>query len=200
MEQVYKQERFPPSISYESVVGPCYDQGRGRNCVGFVLAALVSFYSLWICGDQLSADAGLLYNLCKPKDGIREGRGTFLRTGLDVLVSGVPTLQKRPFSIKGYWPIDSVDKIKDHLAFTGPVPIGIQVNQASLYGLNPKAPVIKAGAFDGLHAMLVVGYDDGRAALRVRNSYGPKWGDSGHCWIPYEYFDTAAFNAWGLSL
>jgi C1A family cysteine protease len=40
----------------------------------------------------------------------------------------------------------------------------------------------------GGHAILVVGYDDNRAAWLVRNSWGPNWGDGGYCWMPFEYF------------
>jgi len=48
------------------------------------------------------------------------------------------------------------------------------------------------------HALVAVGYDDARqvrnpidgrttiGALRVRNSWGPAWGDGGYGWFPYE--------------
>lgn len=45
----------------------------------------------------------------------------------------------------------------------------------------------------GGHAVVCVGYDDGRVigdsvgALRIRNSWGTGWGESGYGWLPYDY-------------
>jgi C1A family cysteine protease len=39
----------------------------------------------------------------------------------------------------------------------------------------------------GGHAILVVGYDDETQCFIVRNSWGTKWGDKGHFYMPYEY-------------
>jgi len=39
----------------------------------------------------------------------------------------------------------------------------------------------------GGHAVLAVGYDDSKQAFIVRNSWGPKWGVKGYCFMPYGY-------------
>jgi C1A family cysteine protease len=45
----------------------------------------------------------------------------------------------------------------------------------------------------GGHAVLCVGYDDSRiignslGALKIRNSWGTKWGEKGYGWLPYDY-------------
>lgn len=39
----------------------------------------------------------------------------------------------------------------------------------------------------GGHAMVLVGYDDVTKTFIVQNSWGPKWGEKGFCYIPYEY-------------
>ncbi len=44
------------------------------------------------------------------------------------------------------------------------------------------------------HAAVVVGYDDGRAAFRVRNSFGQAWGEGGDFWVPYGTFARSSFN------
>jgi hypothetical protein len=46
----------------------------------------------------------------------------------------------------------------------------------------------------GGHAMLCVGYSDHDQVFIVRNSWGPKWGDKGYCYIPYRYLLDARFN------
>lgn len=40
----------------------------------------------------------------------------------------------------------------------------------------------------GGHAVLIVGYDRPQRMFTVRNSWGSKWGDRGHCYMPFEYF------------
>lgn len=41
--------------------------------------------------------------------------------------------------------------------------------------------------FYGGHAIIVMGYDDEMGCFIVRNSWGTKWGDKGHFYMPYEY-------------
>jgi hypothetical protein len=41
---------------------------------------------------------------------------------------------------------------------------------------------------DGGHAMLVVGYDDGKHRFLIRNSWGDDWGESGYYWMNYTDF------------
>lgn len=43
-------------------------------------------------------------------------------------------------------------------------------------------------AMHAYHAMVLSGYDDGRNAFRVRNSWGPEWGDEGSIWVDYDFF------------
>ena len=45
----------------------------------------------------------------------------------------------------------------------------------------------------GAHAMLCVGYSDKDKVFIVRNSWGAKWGESGYCYIPYDYFTNPKF-------
>lgn len=52
----------------------------------------------------------------------------------------------------------------------------------------------------GGHAVLIVGYDDLRKVLIVRNSWGDKWGDKGYFYMPYDYVLAGfAFDFWVLS-
>lgn len=43
--------------------------------------------------------------------------------------------------------------------------------------------------FHGNHAATLVGYDEGRRAYKIMNSWGEKWGDQGFMWIDYDTFD-----------
>lgn len=40
----------------------------------------------------------------------------------------------------------------------------------------------------GYHAIIAVGYDDSRQAVRLQNSWGSSWGDDGYMWIDYQTF------------
>jgi C1A family cysteine protease len=39
----------------------------------------------------------------------------------------------------------------------------------------------------GGHAVAVAGYDDRRRRFLIRNSMGPRWGEDGYGYVPYEY-------------
>lgn len=55
------------------------------------------------------------------------------------------------------------------------------------------------GKIGDSHAVCVVGYDDGRQAFHARNSYGARWGDKGHFWIPYAYLTPLlAYDFWTM--
>jgi len=43
----------------------------------------------------------------------------------------------------------------------------------------------------GGHAVLAVGYDDAIRCFKFRNSWGTTWGDKGHGYLPYAYFDDS---------
>jgi C1A family cysteine protease len=38
------------------------------------------------------------------------------------------------------------------------------------------------------HAMIIVGYDDSKKALRIMNSWSTAWGENGFAWINYDFF------------
>mmetsp|Transcript_49727 Transcript_49727/g.116923 ORF Transcript_49727/g.116923 Transcript_49727/m.116923 type:complete len:413 (+) Transcript_49727:55-1293(+) len=46
----------------------------------------------------------------------------------------------------------------------------------------------------GLHAMLLVGYNDRQQVFIVRNSWGTSWGDRGYAYVPYDYIANTEFN------
>lgn len=44
-------------------------------------------------------------------------------------------------------------------------------------------------AVAGGHQICIVGNDIDDQKVRVRNSWGPEWGDNGHAWLPWESLD-----------
>jgi len=64
-------------------------------------------------------------------------------------------------------------------------------------------PTPKPGeTFLGNHAVLAVGYDDARGHLILRNSWGPKWGQQGYFYLPYDYAANPKYTGdlWTLKL
>jgi len=61
--------------------------------------------------------------------------------------------------------------MSDSVASTGWVPVPDMVNETC----------------QGGHELCVLGYDNGRQAFQVMNSWGVRWGIHGVCWIPYAY-------------
>lgn len=52
----------------------------------------------------------------------------------------------------------------------------------------------------GSHAVLIVGYNDMREVLIVRNSWGDSWGDGGYFYMPYNYVKTRlAYDSWTIA-
>jgi C1A family cysteine protease len=51
------------------------------------------------------------------------------------------------------------------------------------------------------HSVLAVGHDDAREALLVRNSWGRRWGDGGHCHMPYAFARElrCAYDFWRVA-
>jgi hypothetical protein len=51
----------------------------------------------------------------------------------------------------------------------------------------------------GLHAMVIVGYDDERQCFRIKNSWGTDWGHEGFCLMSYSHFVNDGLYTYALS-
>jgi C1A family cysteine protease len=104
-------------------------------------------------------------------------------------------------------------RIKTNLAAKLPAMFGFTVfatyDQA---GASGEIPSPRDGEHRlGGHAVIAVGYENGKVithpgsgqttqgAIRIRNSYGPSWGDDGYGWLPYDYITRGlAIDWWSL--
>jgi C1A family cysteine protease len=80
--------------------------------------------------------------------------------------------------------VPSTDAIKQAILDHGPVSAAVCVNSAF--------QSYTGGVFTGSlfcfsinHAIVLVGWDDSLGAWRLRNSWGPDWGEDGYMWIAY---------------
>lgn len=84
-----------------------------------------------------------------------------------------------------------ITNIKQVLAWQHkPVVFGTHVNQAFM-DLSGSSVWTFSGTSKGGHAMCIAGYDDGKGAFYVANSWGYGWGDNGYCWIGYSHFQNS---------
>lgn len=52
----------------------------------------------------------------------------------------------------------------------------------------------------GVHAVLLVGYDDLAAEFKFANSWGVGWGDKGYGYLPYDVFEATWVEGWFADL
>lgn len=102
-------------------------------------------------------------------------------------------------------------RIKTNLAIGIPAAFGFYLFESIVSG-HATGKIPFPGADEkgiGGHAVVAVGYDDAMeienganktiGALRIRNSWGPSWGEDGYGWLPYEYvLKSLAIDWWSL--
>ena len=101
----------------------------------------------------------------------------------------------------GKAPGEVLTSIKEHLHAGVPPMFGFTVYD-SLWGADATGAIPfpeRNDRQEGGHAVVAVGYDDGKSikhpqgskatkgALLIRNSWGRAWGDDGYGWLPYEF-------------
>jgi hypothetical protein len=94
-----------------------------------------------------------------------------------------------------YARVDGLDALRNTLADDNPIMFGFSVYDSfDQVGRDGLVPMPKAGErVNGGHAVALVGFDDSkrigskRGAFIVRNSWGPRWGDKGYCYMPYDF-------------
>lgn len=101
------------------------------------------------------------------------------------------------FGIGSWFTLDprQPDVLKDYLAQGQLIAIGASV-QENLSSYRGNGVYESEGRVLGGHAMTVTGYDDERRAFRVRNSWGPSWGDRGSLWMGYDTFNRTVTEAY----
>ena len=87
-------------------------------------------------------------------------------------------------------------EIKSQVNAGYPVMIGARVDSAFMQSGKDFVWHAAGGPPRGGHAMLVVGYDDDRHAVRVMNSWGQDWGDGGSFWLDYDFFPGVVNEAY----
>ena len=92
--------------------------------------------------------------------------------------------------IKKWYEIHNVLQIKQALASGYPVAAAFSWvfigYTEKTYTLYPSKPNKKDIDISSGHAVVIVGYDDLRQAVEIRNSWSNEWGDDGYAWMEYQ--------------
>ena len=176
-----------------------------------------------------------LYSRAKELDGIPNLPGTYLRTINNILTDEgvapehiVPfiddsqpirtTIQQRhaasPYRIASYARLHGVHQIKKAIYSGQYVTIGTSITERNWQMPTHGFLGRPAGNLEGYHATMIYGYVDSvthggfTGYFRCMNSWGPRWGDQGRFWLPYEYLSFTAqefgflpfVEAWALGM
>lgn len=204
-------EELPAAVDLTASFPSPGDQGTQPSCVGWAVG-----YGLKSCQEaiehrwSLESDSHLMspafiYNQIREPSG-----GALIYKALElVMAEGVASLATMPYDalsaeakptkkahaealqyrIQRWAPVNqgSTCEIKGFLATRVPVVAGIRVFP-DFRDLDRDNPIYDSdsGRWMMDHAVVIVGYDDSRAAFKVLNSWGPSWGIDGYGWIAYD--------------
>ena len=212
-----KRTILPPTVDLRGKLGPVEQQGNTNACVAHAVTAALEgvtgskdysrLYVYW--NARALANATSKDNGCTPRNammgiskfGVPEETvwpydTTKILTAppASAFTAGAPTIKK----IKTYQSVTSLAALKTALAQGLPVAFAMQIPDTfvSVTRYTGEQPMwTSTTKWLGGHAMTAVGYDDAKGAVLVRNSFGPLWGNEGHCWIPYDWFSTMVSGA-----
>lgn len=202
---------------------PVYDQGALGSCTGQGCAAILD-YAHSRTGAAFFAPSRLFiyFGARKIEGTVDEDSGAQIRDVITVALQlGAPREATWPYKPSKFrtaptaaafaealryqalhaYKCQSLTDVRRALSMGLPVAFGVPVYPAiqDLSWNNYTLPM--PGKYErsiGGHCMTVVGHDDARRVLIIRNSWGDKWGRAGHCLMPYDYWlkFTAQTDAW----
>jgi C1A family cysteine protease len=163
------------------------------------------------CEEGMNPDAGLdciLYNGIAQMKNV-EGKD-YYPNGSIRLCNNYPSnynkdkKQAKKFKIDSYKKVLTISQIKSSISSGNPCLYGIYTVESfddideDLWEPKRRESPRK---HNGLHALIVIGYDDNKhgGSFRILNSWGTDWGDNGKIWIRYDDFMDYMIAAYSVS-
>ena len=197
--------KAPESVDYTEAMTAVRHQGNEGTCVAFASAVGLKEYQDTIeYRKTIALSPRYLYSLCKANDGIPDEDGTYPRVAMKMLLKygvcpesywpykphqkdghkpGADRAAKK-YAIKAYARLGSVQEMKRSLLVNGPFLAGVEVFRSWFTRTVTDTGVIPfpkpSDAFEGGHAVCVMGYDDGEKVFKFKNSWGARWGEGGY--------------------
>jgi C1A family cysteine protease len=213
-------EDLPRRVDLRPDCPPVYDQGRLDACTANAIAAAIEFDLVKQRSRSRFTPARLFiyYNERKLEGKVAYDAGARLRDGIKVVAKhGAPPERLWPYEedrfanepprrvyeraarhrAVGYKRLrQELDQLRGCLASGYPFVFGFSVypsfacKRCDRTGAMPM-PKDAEDALGG-HAVMAVGYDDGRRRFIVRNSWGDAWGKQGYFTTPYDFVTDPA--------
>jgi C1A family cysteine protease len=215
----------PGRLDYASEMGPIRDVGTEGSVVGFAMADALEYQIKKTMEKRVTISPRYIYYKTRELEGtVDSDAGATLLDAVKVVsqVGAVAeeTWPYRPgefrakppndvekaahYKITRARPVRNSAEMKAALAQFGPAVAGFP-----MYASEQTQAVVDSGVIPmpagneqllGGHAACFVGFDDGKKLLKFRNSWGSSWGDKGHGYLSYEYFDKMNVDAWSISM
>lgn len=214
--------KLPVSVDLRNLCPSVYDQGEEGSCTAnagvaarimlmanktLQLSRAFLYYEERKIEGTTTRDAGatlrdcckaiLSYGICE------ESYMPYLTTSITTPPSATAISNAKKYLINSYTRLNTLTDVKTSLSTNKPVIIGMIVYESMESNAVAKTGMLPMPALTeqelGGHAVLVVGYDDSKNYLIVRNSWGATWGDKGYFYMPYNYFNQYTMDKWILS-
>lgn len=202
-----------PTVFDQGQLGSCSANAGCANLVMLLkapvtLSRLYMYYKERELEGTINEDAGAqMRDICKvAAKGVCEDKYMPYDITKFAQAPSAEAVANATFKAGSYHSVKGLQEIKRVLAVDKhPVLMGMEVFESFESEAVAKTgvmPMPKAGEQNlGGHAVLIVGYDDKKQCLIVRNSWGAEWGDKGYFYMPYQFVNKGyAFDFWELEL
>jgi C1A family cysteine protease len=219
--------RLPSQVDLRPWMTPVEDQSAVNSCAANAVVGIYEFLARRALGQSADISRLFVYWNARRVDNIRGDKGSTMTGNIRALQElGACTEETWPYqpnlvnkepSAEAFaeaerFRLEEADRVpinlramKHCLAEGFPFAFGLVLfksfDRAGHAGVVPLPGRAETGReAHGCHAMLAVGYSDRDEVFVVRNSWGPRWGDKGYCYIPYAYMtnpDLCA-DAWTI--
>jgi hypothetical protein len=183
MAAVVEPDDVPLRTLYWPMFDKVLDQGALPHCVSyawhhFLISAPVTSQAESYSSDQLTA----FYRECQENDEWdgSDYQGTSVRAGAKVL-------QSRGIIGEYRWALNAAEA-RAFLLSRGPVIVGTNWYDG-MFDPGPDGFIKPTGPIVGGHAYQLIGYSVARDAVRIANSWGADWGQTGRCWLSFSDLD-----------
>ena len=219
--KVTKTKALAPIVDITSKFGPVEQQGRLNSCVGHAMTSAIEavlresdksrlfvYYNARAIEGRTGVDGGCQIRsaaAAATKQGAAsealwpyDAAQVLVKPPAAAYTDGLTLVPK----ILAYERVTTLDGLKGALASGLPVVFGFRVysrfRTETLYTGICTYPVT-GDTVIGAHAVVAVGYDDTTGMVKVRNSFGPTWGQAGYFYMPYQWFasmSSLVSDAW----
>jgi C1A family cysteine protease len=209
-----KLVRLPSSVDLRPAFPPVYDQGELGSCTANAIAAALDYERgkqgmpfitpsrLFLYFNERTIENTVDYDAgADLRDGIKsvaqmgdcpESSWPYDIAQFAVKPSDAAYLEAEQYKSVLYHAVtQDLLSLKSALAEKLPVIFGFTVYDSFLSDEVTASGMVQMPGADeqlqGGHAVVMVGYDDAKQSVLVRNSWSDTWGIGGHFWLPYSY-------------